>query len=101
MRTGRGLLVSFPSGAGTLLVQERNVFRRFRVRDALDISVDVGEFLVGHDLGAKRRHPARRRIAHESSEGDERQTGLGEARSRSASLPHVTVALIAPVPLEK
>src|SRR5579872_4458705 len=98
MRTGRTFP---PSVTGTLLVQERNIFRQLRFRKAFYVSVYVGEFLVCHDLGPKRRHSARGRIAHESGEGNQRQSGLGQTRSRSASLPHVAVALVAAVPLKE
>src|ERR1041385_2504494 len=55
-------------------------------RDGLDVGVDVGEFLVGHNLAAVWRHVAWTGIADVGSKGRKGQLRLGQARAGEPAL---------------
>src|SRR5258708_39579990 len=84
------------AGASRLRVEQRNalVVRRLRLR--LQISVDVGEVIVGQDRLLIRRHSAGAET-HECRERFGRDRIGRELRPGHAALPHEAVALPAAV----
>ena len=70
-------------------------------RDGLDVGVDVGEFLVGHNLAAVWRHVAWTGIADVGSKGRKGQPRLGQAWAGEPALSNGSVTLVTAVTHEK
>src|SRR5438128_12476234 len=82
--------------AGALRVEQRDVLVVGRLRERLQVGVDVGEVLVRQDRLRVRRHCAFG-VAHEDIERLVRHRARGELRAGHASLRREAVALPAAV----
>ena len=60
----------------------------------MDVSVDVRQLLIRHDLGPIRRHVAGRWVSDKGDEDCDRQFNLCQPLSRRSSLPHSAMALV-------